>query len=155
MKKLDESMPGIFDRVASQIEKPVQVTELELEVLRNICKSEYHSAATLLDAIDFPVWSFTVTDERKELAGALGSLVKKGLVVCEKESGEDETCCITRKGFEVLVIELSKLVEKYKKDTTLYPGTISRIDPEQWLNNKLSELEKRIFLQTIKSLKLQ
>lgn len=82
--------------------QPVSVTVLELTVLRNIVNSEYQNSKGE-GAIDYPVWSFSVTNEDKQLAGALGSLVKKGLAACTKHDGEDETCLITQAGYDLLM----------------------------------------------------
>lgn len=75
------------------------VTKIEKEVIQNILNSEYMDAKDER-IIDWPVWSFSATNNTKRLAGALGSLTKKGFVVCEKEQGEGETCALTRSGFE-------------------------------------------------------
>ena len=48
--------------------------------------------------VNWAVWSFSVTDETKQLAGALGSLVKKGLCSCDISEG-DETCALTTEGY--------------------------------------------------------
>lgn len=77
----------------------MNVTELEKQVLINIKNSEYQDGEYL---VDFWVWSFTATNETKKLAGALGSCVKKGLVNCYKEKGQDESCCLTEQGVEYL-----------------------------------------------------
>ena len=73
------------------------VTDLERQVIQNILDSEY-MGATGDQIIDWAVWSFSVTNETKQLAGALGSLVKKGLVSCDVSEG-DETCALTTDGF--------------------------------------------------------
>jgi len=73
------------------------VTDLERQVIENIINSEYMDTQGE-DMVDWPVWSFSATDETKQLAGALGSLVKKGLCVCDVSEG-DETCALTIEGF--------------------------------------------------------
>ena len=73
------------------------VTDLERQVIQNILDSEY-MGATGDQIIDWAVWSFSVTNETKQLAGALGSLVRKGLVSCDVSEG-DETCALTTDGF--------------------------------------------------------
>jgi len=73
------------------------VTDLERQVIQNILDSEYMDA-TGEQIINHSVWSFSVTNETKQLAGALGSLVKKGLVGCDESEG-DETCYLTKDGF--------------------------------------------------------
>ena len=73
------------------------VTELERRVVENIINSEYMGAAGE-DMINWAVWSFSVTNETKQLAGALGSLVKKGLCSCDISEG-DETCALTAEGY--------------------------------------------------------
>ena len=73
------------------------VTELEQTVIQNIVNSEY-MGATGEKIINFPVWSFSVTNSTKKLAGALGSLVKKGFAECDVSEG-DETCTLTREGY--------------------------------------------------------
>ena len=73
------------------------VTDLERKVIENIINSEYMDA-TGEQLINWAVWSFSVTNETKQLAGALGSLVKKGLCSCDVSEG-DETCALTREGY--------------------------------------------------------
>lgn len=74
------------------------VTGLEREVLKNIINSEYMNAERE-GMINFPVWSFTATNETKQLTGALGSLVKKGFV-CSDNNGSDDPCCfLTADGY--------------------------------------------------------
>lgn len=73
------------------------VTDLEKKVIENIINSEYMDAIGE-DMVNWPVWSFTATNETKQLAGALGSLVKKGLCVCDISEG-DETCSLTTEGY--------------------------------------------------------
>jgi hypothetical protein len=84
----------------------LQLTELEKKVMINIAESEYIDVETLDGLVDYPTWSFVATDETKELAGALGSLVKKGLVVCGSDVGDKgkklETCWLTKDGVEHL-----------------------------------------------------
>ena len=74
------------------------VTDLERQVIENIINSEYMDV-TGEDMINWGVWSFTATNEDKKLAGALGSLVKKGLVYSDDEVGNDSTCALTKEGF--------------------------------------------------------
>lgn len=78
------------------IEDTKFVTDLERQVVNNIIKSEYMDA-TGDDMVNFPVWSFSATNSTKQLSGALGSLVKKGLVICDGDGGE-ETCSLTVDG---------------------------------------------------------
>ncbi|MCK9415577.1 hypothetical protein M0Q97_02830 [Candidatus Dojkabacteria bacterium] len=73
------------------------VTDLERKVIKNILNSEYMDA-TGEQLINWAVWSFSVTNETKQLAGALGSLVKKGLCSCDVSEG-DETCALTCEGY--------------------------------------------------------
>jgi len=73
------------------------VTDLERQVIQNIIDSEYMDA-TGEQMVNWAVWSFSVTNETKQLAGALGSLVKKGLCSCDISEG-DETCALTNEGF--------------------------------------------------------
>lgn len=74
------------------------VTDLERQVIENIINSEYMDAQGE-NMVDWAVWTFTATNENKQLAGALGSLVKKGLVYSDDESGNDSTCALTKDGF--------------------------------------------------------
>ena len=82
----------------------MNVTDLEKEVLINIKNSEYQDGSPLNDSW---VWSFSVTNESKQLAGALGSCVKKGLAKCyvdkNDKNKDDETCTLTSKGVEYLI----------------------------------------------------
>ena len=73
------------------------VTDLERKVIENILNSVYMDA-TGEQLINWAVWSFSVTNETKQLAGALGSLVKKGLCSCDVSEGY-ETCALTREGY--------------------------------------------------------
>jgi len=73
------------------------VTDLEKQVIINIINSEYMDAVGE-DMINWAVWSFTATNENKQLAGALGSLVKKGLCACDISAG-DNTCALTADGY--------------------------------------------------------
>ena len=75
----------------------MNITDLEKQVIQNILDSEYMDA-TDEQIINWAVWSFSVTNETKQLAGALGSFVKKGLVSCDECEG-DETCALTIEGF--------------------------------------------------------
>ena len=75
----------------------VIVTPLEKEVIENIITSDYMNASEK-NLINYPVWSFSVTNETKQLAGALGSLVKKGLCFAE-DYNSDPTCGLTEQGY--------------------------------------------------------
>ena len=82
----------------------MNVTKLEEQVLLNIKNSEYQDGTPLALCT---VWSFTATNETKQLAGALGSCVKKGLAECytddcDGNGREDETCTLTQKGVDYL-----------------------------------------------------
>lgn len=77
------------------------LTTLETKVLTNILNSEFHDSESLEDRVNRWVWSFSATDEDRALAGALGSLVKKGLADVDGHD-EDSSCCITNAGFEAL-----------------------------------------------------
>jgi hypothetical protein len=80
-----------------------ELTELEKKVMINIAESEYINVKSLDELVNYPTWSFVATDETKQLAGALGSLVKKGLVKCSLDNGkDDETCWLTMEGVEKL-----------------------------------------------------
>jgi len=73
------------------------VTDLERKVIENILNSEYMDV-TGKQMVNWAVWSFSVTNENKQLAGALGSLVKKGLCSCDVSEGY-ETCALTTEGY--------------------------------------------------------
>jgi len=79
------------------LEKTEFVTDLEKQVIANIINSEYMDAVGE-DIIGWSVWSFTATNETKKLAGALGSLAKKGLCSCDS-SEEGNTCSLTADGY--------------------------------------------------------
>lgn len=73
------------------------VTNLEREVIINIINSEYMDASGE-QIIDWSVWSFSATNGKKNLAGALGSLVRKGL--CFSQDDEKEPVCgLTSEGY--------------------------------------------------------
>lgn len=78
------------------------VTELESQVLKNICLSEYGEGETIQQRIGEPVWSWSATNQKKNLAGALGSCIKKGLCESDGEKGNDATCWITSLGVAYL-----------------------------------------------------
>lgn len=90
----------------TQKESPTP-TELELKVLDNIVNSDYQSFRLDNPLIaNSPVWSFSVTNETKELAGALGSCVKKGWAASSTDAGdkEEKACCwLTEAGRTVLL----------------------------------------------------
>ena len=73
------------------------ITDLEKIVIKNIINSEYMDAVDEL-IINWSVWSFSVTNQTKELAGALGSLVKKGYCFADKYDN-DHICGLTEKGY--------------------------------------------------------
>lgn len=79
------------------------ITDLEKQVLINIKNSEYQDGMPLDNSW---VWSFSVTNQTKQLAGALGSCVKKGLAKCHVDKSDknkdDETCSLTKDGVEYL-----------------------------------------------------
>ena len=77
----------------------MNVTELEKQVLINIKNSEYQDGSSLKNSW---VWSFSVTNETKQLAGALGYCVKKGLALCYHDVKDDETCTLTELGVDYL-----------------------------------------------------
>lgn len=71
------------------------ITQLEKRVIANIARSEYQND----QIINCPIWSFSATEERKDLAGALGSLVKKGY--CFAQENDEPTCGLTQAGFDL------------------------------------------------------
>ena len=73
------------------------VTDLERKVIENILNSEYMDV-TGEQMVNWAVWSFSVTNKNKQLAGALGSLVKKGLCSCDISEGY-EICALTTEGY--------------------------------------------------------
>lgn len=81
----------------------MNVTDLEREVLINIKNSEYQDGSPLNNSW---VWSFSVTNETKQLAGALGSCVKKELAECyvdkNDKNKDDETCTLRQAGVDYL-----------------------------------------------------
>ena len=82
----------------------LKVTDLEAQVLKNIAHSEYIDSVTPEELIGYPTWSFVATNQTKQLTGALGSCIKKGLVggdTPETKSG-NETCYLTTEGVEYL-----------------------------------------------------
>jgi len=79
-----------------------EVTKLELQVLTNIFRSEYQSVNSAEEAIGQPVWTSEATNDKKDLAGALGSCVKKGLAGVQEYSKSETNCWITAQGAAVL-----------------------------------------------------
>lgn len=74
------------------------ITTLEKNVIKNIINSEYMDAKDEM-MINWGVWSWSATNEDKQLAGALGSLVKKGYCFVENLNSEDSSCGLTEKGY--------------------------------------------------------
>lgn len=74
------------------------MTKLEEQVLFNIVNSEYMNASDE-GMIGWCVWSFSVTKDKKELAGALGSLVKKGYCFSQEDNNE-HVCGLTKLGYD-------------------------------------------------------
>lgn len=64
------------------------LTELEIEVLLNFENSDYMDGDTYDEMVGQKVWSWSVTDEDKKLAGALGSLCKKGFCISTKSDND-------------------------------------------------------------------
>ncbi len=83
--------------MTTKIKNSKFVTDTEREVIENIINSEYMDVSGE-DMVNWAVWSFSATNETKKLAGALGSLVKKGLCFCQNSEG-DETCGLTLEGY--------------------------------------------------------
>ena len=81
-----------------------RLTDLEKQVMINIAESEYINVSSLDELVNYPTWSFSATNSTKQLAGALGSLVKKGYASCSSDPenstkrGNDDTCCLTELG---------------------------------------------------------
>lgn len=76
----------------------IMATETETTLLLAIVNSEYHSSR---DVVSSPVWSSSVANGSKALAGALSSCVKKGLAG-QSGVGRDATCWITPVGMDAL-----------------------------------------------------
>jgi hypothetical protein len=60
------------------------LTELEIAVLLNFEDSDYMDGDTYDEMVGQKVWSWSVTEEDKKMAGALGSLCKKGFCISTK-----------------------------------------------------------------------
>lgn len=78
-----------------------KVTELEQDVLLRVVDNEYMGEIGE-KMIDYPVWTQSVTNEDKSLAGALGSLVKKGYVFSTLWNKNETVCGLTKKGYDYL-----------------------------------------------------
>ena len=76
----------------------MKVTEKEKQVLSNIVNSEFMTVSGE-DMVGVPIWSWSATNRSRSLAGALGSLTKKNLVVSKVEK-EGRTVFLTKEGFE-------------------------------------------------------
>jgi hypothetical protein len=99
-----------MDRADIELKAKENYTELELVVLRNIRLSEYIDFSDPRQLINQPAWSFSVTVGREnkgytpvQVKGAMGSCVKKGLIGCQNDGTDDETCWLTEKGLAVLI----------------------------------------------------
>ena len=79
----------------------IKITKLEKRVLFNIINSNFMDV-TGTDMIGEPIWSFSATNENKQLAGALGSLVKKGFCQCGEHEGS-EVCMLTEAGYSLVI----------------------------------------------------
>lgn len=87
------------------------LNENEIAVLQGIVRSEYQSDYSgSEDVINHPIWSFSIDynivgkDDitGKKLSGYVSALKKKGMVGCRKDKGDDETCWITKEGYDYL-----------------------------------------------------
>lgn len=76
----------------------MKVTEKEKEVLSNIVNSEFMGVEGEA-MIGVPIWSWSATNRSRSLAGALGSLTKKKLVVSKTEK-EGRIVFLTKEGFD-------------------------------------------------------
>lgn len=92
------------------------ITDLEKRVILNIIESEYMGCDDKR-MINYPVWTFSVTNEKKNLAGALGSLVKKGYCFVETDKDDrgkqDSVCGLTKKGF--IYAKKNKLIKEVRR----------------------------------------
>lgn len=105
------------------------LTPLEKQVLQNIVNSDYQCGdATNRCIIDHAVWSFSATNEKKDLAGALGSLVKKGLAGVDHQPKEDPICWITEAGFEALYAPEAPAEEPYDPIAAAHAAYVSPAD---------------------------
>lgn len=86
-------------KVGSGIPK---VTDLECQVLKNVCTSDYGDGYTPQERVKVQIWGWSATDSRKDLVGALGSCVKKGLCGSNGEKGNDATVWLTKLGADYL-----------------------------------------------------
>lgn len=77
----------------------IKVTAKEKEVLLNIVNSEFMNV-TGEAMIGLPIWSWSATNRSRSLAGALGSLTKKKLVVSKVEK-EGRTVFLTKEGYDI------------------------------------------------------
>jgi hypothetical protein len=92
----------------------IKVTEKEKEVLSNIVNSEFMNV-TGEDMIGLPIWSWSATNRSRSLAGALGSLTKKKLVVSKTEK-EGRTVFLTREGYDIaMTVAVSNAVTLNEK----------------------------------------
>lgn len=87
----------------------IKVTEKEKEVLTNIVNSEFMHASGE-DMVGMPIWSWSATNRSRSLAGALGSLAKKNLVISKVEK-EGRTVCLTKAGFDIAITFSKAVVE--------------------------------------------
>jgi hypothetical protein len=107
-EKNGQSLLNLVEQKPTQKPEPTEevgVTDLELQVIKNILNSEYMDVSGK-DMIGYAVWSWTATKEKKELAGALGSLVKKGYCFASTEIYEkkkEHLSGITEKGYNLAV----------------------------------------------------
>jgi len=84
-------------------EATIKVTEKEKQVLQNIVNSEF-MAVSGEDMVGVPIWSWSATNRSRSLAGALGSLTKKNLVVSKVEK-EGRTVFLTKAGFDIAMAD--------------------------------------------------
>ena len=105
----------------------IKVTEKEKEVLTNIVNSEFMDV-TGEDMIGVPVWSWSATNRSRSLAGALGSLTKKRLVV-SKVDKEGRTVSLTREGFDIAI--------EFANEATI----VNHTDEVEVKNVEVAELE--------------
>lgn len=88
-----------IQQTTTKMQEINEITELENQVLQNIVDSEFMEAEGL-EMIGFSIWSYSATNEDKQLAGALGSLVKKGLCATQ-DYDSDSICWLTADGYQI------------------------------------------------------
>ena len=83
-----------------------KITKIEAQALQGILDSDFMDGETGQAAVMKPVWTWSANTfgNKRVYAGAVSSLVKKGLVVVSDMGTEDACIQMTQAGFDALQV---------------------------------------------------